>query len=145
VTPNSPTPAAWHHSYRLKVRGYELDSYRHVNHAVYLSYMEQARWEFLASHGLSLKKLDELQRWPVLVHLEIDYLKPAFMDDELEILSRVTDLGRASLGIEHHIFRGTTPITRARIRAAIIDATGKAASLPTEFNRLNESQTEGPK
>lgn len=31
--------------YNFTVRGYELDSYGHVNHAVYLNYLEQARWE----------------------------------------------------------------------------------------------------
>ena len=83
---------SWHHTHSLKVRGYELDSYRHVNHAVYLSYLELARWEFLASRGLTLRKLDELKRWPVVAALEISYLKPALMDDELTIPSRVTEL-----------------------------------------------------
>ena len=38
--------------YTFKVRGYELDSFGHVNHAVYLNYMEQARWEIVRELGL---------------------------------------------------------------------------------------------
>lgn len=129
----------WHHSHSLKVRGYELDSYRHVNHAVYLSYLEQARWEFLASRGLTLRKLDELKRWPVVANLEISYLKPALMDDELTILSRVTELGRASLAIEHEIVCGGRTITRAKVKAAIIDETGRAAAVPEIFRHLAET------
>jgi YbgC/YbaW family acyl-CoA thioester hydrolase len=122
------------------VRGYELDSYRHVNHAIYLSYLEQARWDYLASRGLTLKKLDEIQRWPVVVHLEIDYLKSALMDDELVIWSRLADLGRASLEIEHEIQRDGKPIVRAKIRAAIIDENGRASALPTEYRALAEKE-----
>lgn len=40
------------HEMRLAVRGYELDSFGHVNNAVYLNYMEQARWEILNELGL---------------------------------------------------------------------------------------------
>ncbi len=130
----------WNHRYSLKVRGYELDSYRHVNHAIYLSYLEQARWDYLASRGLTLKKLDEIQRWPVVVHLEIDYLKSALMDDELVIWSRLADLGRASLEIEHEIQRDGKPIVRAKIRAAIIDENGRASALPTEYRALAEKE-----
>jgi len=37
--------------YRLSVRGYELDSYNHVNNAVYLNYYEQARWQLMKETG----------------------------------------------------------------------------------------------
>jgi YbgC/YbaW family acyl-CoA thioester hydrolase len=118
------------------VRGYELDSYRHVNHAVYLSYLEQARWDYLASCGLTLNKLDELKRWPVVVHLEINYLRPALMDDELTIFSRLSHLGRASLEIEHEIHCHGKPITRAKVKAAIIDEHGRAAAMPDQYRDL---------
>ncbi len=39
-------------NYTFKVRGYELDSFGHVNHAVYLNYMGQARWEIVRELGL---------------------------------------------------------------------------------------------
>jgi acyl-CoA thioester hydrolase len=35
------------HEYLLEVRGYEMDSFNHVNNAVYLNYFEAARWKFL--------------------------------------------------------------------------------------------------
>ena len=38
--------------YKFNAKGYELDSYGHVNHAVYLNYFEQARWELF--RGLDL-------------------------------------------------------------------------------------------
>ena len=35
----------------ITVRGYELDSFRHLNNAVYLNYLELARWEILKKSG----------------------------------------------------------------------------------------------
>lgn len=40
------------YEYSIRVRGYEMDSFGHVNNAVYLSYLEQARWEILRSRNL---------------------------------------------------------------------------------------------
>jgi YbgC/YbaW family acyl-CoA thioester hydrolase len=130
------TAASWNHRTKLRVRGYELDSYRHVNHAVYLSYLEQARWEYLSACGLSLSELDRMKRWPVVVHLEMDYKKPALMDDELEIFSRVSKLGRASMEIEHEIRCNGSLILSGKVVAAIIDETGKATRVPEQFERM---------
>ena len=35
--------------FEFDVRGYELDSFGHVNNSVYLSYMEEARWQMMNS------------------------------------------------------------------------------------------------
>ena len=39
-----------HHTY-IKVRGYHLDGYQHVNNARYLEFLEEARWGYLEQHG----------------------------------------------------------------------------------------------
>lgn len=70
----------------LSVRGYELDSYGHVNNAVYLQYLEQARWEimkkekileYLKKHGLLL----------VVAEIRIRYMRETNLFDELIIES----------------------------------------------------------
>jgi len=38
------------HTY-IKVRGYHLDFYQHVNNARYLEFLEEARWEWLENLG----------------------------------------------------------------------------------------------
>ncbi|MEN9723195.1 MAG: hypothetical protein RJB38_1181 [Pseudomonadota bacterium] len=128
----------WSHQTQLRVRGYELDSYRHVNHAVYANYLEQARWEFLAEQGLSLAKLDQMKRWPVVVRLEIDYKRPAFIDQVLTVRSRVSKVGGASFEISHEIIHDLALVVSARVIAAIIDETGKATRVPDEFRRLQD-------
>ncbi len=53
-------------SYRLTVRGYELDSFGHVNNSVYLQYAETALWNFFKVHGL-LAVIVEEGLFPVVI------------------------------------------------------------------------------
>ncbi len=39
------------HEYPIEVRGYELDSFNHVNNAVYVNYIEAARWAFFKDNN----------------------------------------------------------------------------------------------
>jgi YbgC/YbaW family acyl-CoA thioester hydrolase len=70
----------------LTARGYELDSYNHVNNAVYLNYFEHARWEFFRQLNLYdfLKKNDNL---PVVTDVHIRYQREIKLFDELMIES----------------------------------------------------------
>lgn len=83
------------HTTKIKVRGYHLDLYSHVNNARYLEFLEEARWTFfeeqadlpafLAS-GIAL----------IVVNINIDYRHPATMNDELAIESSVKSIGNRS-------------------------------------------------
>ncbi|MBW6460659.1 MAG: acyl-CoA thioesterase [Bacteroidales bacterium] len=75
--------------FHLNVRGYELDSNGHANHAVYLNYFEQARWEMFRQTGL----MDDLKKYkisPVVIDLQVRYSREVVMFDELVIRTEVT-------------------------------------------------------
>lgn len=72
--------------YRLSVRGYELDSYNHVNNAVYLNYYEQARWEIMRETGL-LEKLQSEKIFLVVTEMKIRYSKESRLFDNILIKS----------------------------------------------------------
>lgn len=76
------------YSFKTDVRGYELDSYGHVNNAVYISYTEQARWEILKNNDLidSFLKDDLLL---VVTETNIKYMRELTLFDEIEILTEV--------------------------------------------------------
>ncbi|MCM2279652.1 MAG: acyl-CoA thioesterase [Oligoflexia bacterium] len=114
----------------LEVRGYELDSYGHVNHAQYLSYLEHARWKMLAEEGITLKTLAEWKRWPVVAGLEVRYLRPTFCGDELRIETQVTEHRRVAFVVEQKIFRANEPVLTARVEAVIVNEHGKPAEVP---------------
>ena len=57
-------------TYYTVVRGYELDSFGHLNNAVYLNYAEQAKWEFLNENKL-LETVQEYGLFPVIMENNI--------------------------------------------------------------------------
>ncbi len=80
---------------QIKVRGYHLDVYQHVNNARYLEFLEEARWEWL-------EKMDAFQ-WMienhlafVVVNININYRRPAVLGDVLCITSRLMQLNGKS-------------------------------------------------
>lgn len=62
----------------IKVRGYHLDVYQHVNNARYLEFLEEARWEWLedldAFHWMTQNNIAF-----IVVNININYRKPAVL------------------------------------------------------------------
>lgn len=76
------------YSFKTDVRGYELDSYGHVNNAVYVSYAEQARWEILKKAGL-LESFLERDLLLVVTETNIRYMRELKLFDKVEIISTI--------------------------------------------------------
>jgi YbgC/YbaW family acyl-CoA thioester hydrolase len=121
---------------QLTVRGYELDSFGHVNHANYLRYFEHARWEMLASEGITLPFLEEKKRWPIIRKIEVEYIRPAFMGEVLDVVTECVDHGNASSVFKQTILRDGEEVARATVHSATINETGKPARHPVEMERL---------
>ncbi len=127
------------HHCQIQVRGYELDSYQHVNHANYLNYLEHARWQFLYSEGITLPRLNEWKRWPVIAEINIKYLKPAFMGETLDIETQVTGMRRVGFALEQRIYRSGILILEAKIGSVIVNELGRPDEVPDAFKSLSTS------
>jgi acyl-CoA thioester hydrolase len=119
---------------KLRVRTYECDTYGHVNNAVYLHYLEAARYEFLRDIGFDYQAL-VIEGFAIYIaRIEIDYVKSARTDDELEIHSRSVKKGAVHGIIEQNILRGDDTIARARVTWATVDHNGRPVRLPAAFD-----------
>lgn len=117
----------------IEVRGYELDSFGHVNHANYLNYFEFGRWKLLAEENITLADFRGWDRFPVIAGLEIRYLRPVTMGDRLMIETRMVAHGRSSSHFEQRILRGTHEVCAAKVRSVLVDGKGKPAEAPPEL------------
>ena len=93
--------------HRLTVRFRDCDPLGHVNHAVYLTYLEQARFTlWRAQLGFEARR-SGLQNNPsvglILARAEIDYRAQARYGDELEVRLMLEAVGRTSFTYRYEI------------------------------------------
>lgn len=62
-------------TYERRIREIDLDFLGHVNHAKYLSMLEEARWELLAEQGFGFDRLRQERISPVILGVNIQYKK----------------------------------------------------------------------
>lgn len=130
---------------RLSVRVYyeDTDFSGLVYHASYLRFMERARTEMLRSLGLDQKALIEgaagAPIFFVVRSMDVDFQKPATMDDLLSIETETLELGGASLTLEQRVLREAELLVSAKVRVVCVEG-GRARRLPPEvrakFERL---------
>lgn len=121
---------------QIEVRGYELDSFGHVNHATYVSYLEHARWHVLRDAGITLETFRHWKRWPVIARIEVDYLRPTFLGDLLEIETRIVSHKKTSFVFEQRILRKGEPVLKAHVQAVMVNDLGRPSPLPSELATL---------
>ena len=106
-----------------------------VYHANYLRFMERGRSEFFRAAGITkLAGLDDPEptAW-TLRKVEIEYFRPARVDDLVEVRTKCTSLGGARMAAEQLIYCGDTRLTRGVVEACIMTLTGKPRRIPVEF------------
>ncbi|MEX2499592.1 MAG: tol-pal system-associated acyl-CoA thioesterase [Wenzhouxiangellaceae bacterium] len=110
-------------SLRYRVYWEDTDAGGVVYHARYLQFLERARSDWLAGLGVSQT---DLRREHGLVfavtRMEIDFRKPARLEDELAVSVRVQAVGRARIDFDQQIRRGDELLIEASVRAACLDA-----------------------
>lgn len=79
----------------IRVRYADLDLQRHVNNAVYLTYLESARLGYYEQVGI-WKRETELLTGMVVARIEIDYLSPIHLEHEIQVGLRLERLGEKS-------------------------------------------------
>lgn len=91
---------------QIKVRGYHLDVYQHVNNARYLEFLEEARWDGLENsdsfHWMTAHNIAF-----VVVNININYRRPAVLSDLLTITSQLQQLnGKSGILSRHYTGAG---------------------------------------
>jgi thioesterase-3 len=83
------------HTIDIRVRGYHLDVFGHVNNARYLEFLEEARWSIF-DEKLDLEDLARDGYAFTVVNININYRRPAFLHDILTVETHVKHMGNRS-------------------------------------------------
>ena len=122
----------------IKVRGYHIDIFGHVNNARYLEFMEEARWVILEEH-IDLKRMEAKGIIFVVVNININYRKPSSLGDILELYLNIKRVGEKSAVFYQEIrMKGTgVVVSDAEVTFVFTDVnTGRAVRIDDEIKAL---------
>ena len=125
-----------HHDkiFSLQVRVYfqDTDAGGVVYHASYVNFFERARTEWLRTHGYTNTGLmKEFGMVFVVRSMRLDYLRPAQLDDMLEVTAQIKEMGRSRITLAQTVRRGEELLTEAEVHLVCVALQSfKPAALP---------------
>ena len=120
--------------YKLKVYYEDTDSGGVVYYANYLKFLERARTEALYSIGYSNQKIrDKFESLIIVKSCNIEYRKPARLEEELLVRSFVKSITKTSFFMNQIITKNKDIIAKAQVHLVFINNKGKPIKIPDEI------------
>jgi acyl-CoA thioester hydrolase len=117
--------------HRERVRFRDLDAMGHVNNAVFLTYIEDARVAFLQHLGAATT-LEDMSI--IVARIEIDFRAPVGFNDELEIAVRASRFGEKSFDLDYELRVDEQVVAEAKSVLVSYDyGKHEAVELPAEW------------
>ena len=121
-------------THNVKVYYEDTDAGGVVYYANYLKYLERARTEALFSLGFSNKKIqDQFHSLIIVKSCKIEYKKPAYLEDELNVRSFVKSITKTSFFMNQIITKGEDIIVEAQVHLVFINKDGKPVKIPEDI------------
>lgn len=119
------------HRIDLGVRWGDVDMFGHVNNAKYFTYVESARIEYLESLGAVDGARSDAGGSVILASIGADFIAQVRYPAQLVVGTRITKIGRSSMGLLNGVFLGEQLVLAARGTLVWFDyANQKAAPVP---------------
>ncbi|NVK71842.1 MAG: acyl-CoA thioesterase [Oceanospirillaceae bacterium] len=125
---------------QIKVRGYHLDLFQHVNNARYLEFIEEGRWAFFDEFFERDNWMQDDFVWPV-VNININFKSEANFGDLLEVQTCYTKIGNRSITMRQTIIKVPTKeiVVDADVTYVCFSKSAKAAiPFPDEIRKKVE-------
>ena len=110
----------------LPIRVYyeDTDTGGVVYYANYLKFFERGRTEWLRALGVDQRELAVREHVMFVVkEAKVTYQRPARLDDQIDIHTRLTDISAASIVFDQCAQRQTEPLAHARVKVCVVHAT----------------------
>ena len=78
--------------YEIVIKECHLDSFGHVNNAVYVQLYEEARWDFITKNGFGLEVIQRDQVGPVLLDLQVKFRREIKNREVIRIQSQTREI-----------------------------------------------------
>lgn len=120
--------------FTLPVRVYyqDTDAGGVVYHASYVNFMERARTEWLRTFGYTgLGMMQEFGMLFVVRSLKVEYLRPALLDDMLDVSADIKDIGRSRMTVHQQVRRAEELLAEGEVHLVCVTRDGfKPVAIP---------------
>ena len=123
---------AGEHRFPCRVYFEDTDFTGVVYHANYLRFLERGRSDMLRVAGIDQRAAFAAGEGAYAVaSLDIRYHRPAHLDDDLLVVSRITQVKAASVAIHQRVMRNTVLIASAEVFVAFVGPDGRPRRHPS--------------
>ena len=112
-----------------------------VYHSNYLKFCERARSDCLRLLGIHHSEMHGTASF-VVRRMVCDFLKPAMIDNLLEVETRFVEFAGARMELTQTVMRSGEKLFEARVTVALVDGRGKPKRLPPEMTKMFLSRVE---
>lgn len=128
------------HSLPIRVYFEDTDFSGLVYHTSYLRWCERGRSDMLRLIGVHHNELHDGAGAGepaafVVRHMAVDYLRPARIDEILEVVTECAELGGAHIMLSQHIRRGDQVLCRLMVKVVLLGLSGKPQRLPATIRQ----------
>lgn len=113
-----------------------------VYYANYLKFAERARTELLREYGIEQQTLmAESGIGFVVRKCTVEFMKPAKLDDLIQVETTVSELSKVRIIMAQTISRKAEKLVSLTVEIAVVDASGKVAKLPDDVMKKLQGYT----
>lgn len=119
------------YNYRLIIQETMLDSFGHINNAVYLTLYEEARWDVITNNGYGIKKIREVGQGPTLLEIKLTFSKELYPRDEIIIESQCISYERKIGQFVQKMIRAGEVCSTLEMTFGLFDIVQRKLIMPT--------------
>ena len=119
---------------KMKVYYEDTDASGRVYHANYLKFLERGRTNLIYqtnfTHQILINKFDIIF---VVKNISINFKKPAFFEDDIKVVSSITELNRVKINFVQKIYRESNLLIDAKVLVIPVNSLGRITKLPDDL------------
>lgn len=119
-------------SYPLIIKESYLDTFGHVNNAMYLTLFEEARWDLITKNGFGLEKIQETGLGPTILEIKMVFLKELRLRDQINIETQLLSYERKVGKLSQKMLRDGEVCCQAEFVFGLFDLKERKLVLPTD-------------
>jgi acyl-CoA thioester hydrolase len=130
----------FHFSFSIPIRYGDLDPQGHLNHARYLTFMEEARFRYIQALGLWTDTRDFDAVGQIVAEAGCTYKRPVFLGQTVDVAVRTARLGHKSLEMAYRLTVDSAEVALGRtVQVAYDYAAGRSIPIPGDWRARIES------